>query len=120
MQTYRLSNRQQKELVIRGQVLTVAIPVPWDEPDDLVSFARESLLELPADVDIVAEDGEVCVSLPPMDAAGGQVTAILGHIDGLKDGSQIAARIAVVVATLTPPRSRGRVKSVQWPGGILE
>lgn len=120
-QTYRLSNRQQKELVIRGQELKIIIPIPPTAPGNLIEIAERSLPELPADVEISCAVDLVAVALPgggPSDSAGATLGRIIG--ENKPRQSDIVVQISCVVATLTPPRCRGSVKKRQWPGYILD
>ena len=52
MITYRLSGRQAKELLSRGQCLRIAVPEPPDLRDDadLLAFARRAIPAVAADV----------------------------------------------------------------------
>ena len=121
MQEYRLSNGQQKELIIRGQELTILIPMPVDGPSDLCDIVEQSLPELPADVAINCAVNLIAVAMPgtgPSDSVG----AVIGRIlDGRRPRqSDIVVQISCVVATLTPPRCRGSFKKRQWPGLLLD
>lgn len=118
MQHYRLSNRQQKELILRGQELTIAIPYTDDEPSDPAGFIRESLPELPSDIEIRDAATELVLSrmIPGNpDTVAGRIGAITDHVLP----SDICVQIAAVVATLHPPRCRGAMPKIQWPGAFV-
>jgi len=115
--TYRLSNRQQKELLVRGQQLLIAIPCTED--CDPVQFARESLPEHARYV-THAEHAQVVVVHAKQGGTG--LTAVLGqlyHDDCTVDGIRCA--VDVVIVTLRPlDRCRGEVDRLSWPGvGIV-
>jgi hypothetical protein len=115
MITYSLSNRQRKELLVRGQSLQIAIPIGPDEVDP-IEFARASL---PEDREwIVASE---CDEL--MVCASGVVgmPSLLGQIMDCEYSEVLRRRllpmcVAVVIATLVPPNRRGGPMPIQWPG----
>lgn len=115
MKTYRLSNGQQKELMIRGQQLTIAIPTTdTDDSDFPLQYAKRCLPE--HEEMITDAESQLIMSILP--GAGEGVAGILGSISDAPSPSpgSIAVAIECVVATLRPPRCRGEVKKVQWPG----
>lgn len=112
---FRLSNRQQKELVIRGQSLTVAIPWQHDHEAD-ESDIRRMIPELPSDVEItVYAAEEIAVVYEGTTGSAAELGSIVD--DDNPDPS--LDRVWIVAAKLTPPRCRGEVKRLQWPGVIL-
>lgn len=113
---FRLSNRQQKELVIRGQSLTVAVPwePTWWEADE--SDIRRMIPELPSDVEITVYDAEEIAVV--YEGTTGSA-AELGSIVDEDNPDPSLDRVWIVAAKLTPMRCRGEVKRLQWPGVIL-
>jgi hypothetical protein len=117
--TYTLSNRQRKELLVRGQQLLVAIPLGPDDDIDPVQFARDSLAE---DHEWVTE-AEIADVMTCASGAEGGLNNILGQIldfeyDVAINLSKVPSFVAVVIATLTPPNCRGEASTVQWPGSV--
>lgn len=108
--TYRLSNRQQKELLIRGQQLKIALPID-DEPDNPVAMAKQLLPEH-AEYVIAAEIANVRVGQCRQNSGG--VVDLLGIIDPPRD-DLINYWISAIVVTLQHGRLRGEVQ-LQWPG----
>lgn len=116
--TYSLSNRQRKELLVRGQSLRIAIPVGPDDVDP-VQFARASL---PEDHEWVtdAEIDEIMVSRSGATGLNGLIGQILDmEYEAALQIKRIPLFCNVVIATLTPPRLRGKVASIQWPGAAF-
>jgi hypothetical protein len=117
--TYSLSNRQRKELLVRGCRLFVAIPLGPDDDIDPVKFARDSL---PEDREWVTEaeiaDLMVCAS-----GAVGGLNGLLGQIldfdfSAALNTGKVPTFVAVVIATLCPPNQRSELPRVQWPGSV--
>ena len=109
--TYRLSGRQAKELVARGQSLRIAIPEPPDLPDDcdLLAFARESLPAVSGEI-VEAERIELSVEPP----TGPGLTGVIGSIQERPGG--LSWLVPAVVVTIRPAaHQRGRVDKIQWP-----
>jgi len=108
--TYRLSGRQAKELVARGQQLRIAIPEPLDLPDDcdLLAFARDSL---PASGGEIVEAERIELSIEP--GAGPGLTGLIGAIQEQPRG--FGWLVPAVVVTIRPAKRQGRVDKIQWP-----
>lgn len=115
--SYRLSNRQAKELLVRGQQLVIYLPCPAvPDPGDARDFARSSL-----DVEQHLVDDADWVDVAVQPGAGGEgLDGLLGQI--LTD-EQAATRwhvtLVVCAATLIPPRCRGSIDRPQWPGSVI-
>lgn len=112
--TYSLSNRQRKELLVRGRSLQIAIPIGPDE--DPVDFAKASL---PEDADWITQAKISEVMCCASNSAG--MPKLLGQIltcdyESALSMQRIPLYVAVVVATLTPPKHRGSPVPIQWPG----
>jgi len=120
MATYRLSNRQQKELLIRGQQLTIAVPAPdTDDADFERAFAERSLPEVSEHI----TDAWVQLLRVALPGTGDGISRLLGTIISphtIASHSQIEVSIEVVIITLRPTRCRGEIKRVQWPGDKIE
>lgn len=110
MITYRLSGRQAKELLTRGQQLRIAIPEPpglaYDS--DLLEFARASLPDVAT---YITE--AVCEDLLVEPPSGPGLTGVLGSIQAEPTG--MCWLVPAVVATLRPVHCRGRTANIQWP-----
>jgi hypothetical protein len=117
---YRLSNAQQKELLIRGQQLTIAVPtLDTDDADIARQFAERSLPEVSEHI----ADAWVQLIRVALPGAGKGLTGKLGVIlpeGALPKSEQITVNVEVCLVSLRPPRCRGELKKVQWPGWLLE
>ena len=114
--TYRLSNRQQKELLVRGKILKIAIP--YDEIDDCLDFAIDSL---PEHADYVMEAEIIEMRVWPSGETNGLI-GLLGEIP--KDNqpnksSAITCKMLVVIATLEPARKPTGTMRIQWPAKVF-
>lgn len=119
MQRYRLSNQQQKQLMIRGQAITIAIPIPPGlRPTDLTGFVRETIPELSTEVEIEAKLQTIPVYFPAADIGAEGSTTILGRL--VESANTVPMQVIVCIAHLVPPRCRGEQKNVQWPGFFIE
>jgi hypothetical protein len=115
MLTYRLSDRQKKELLIRGQVLEIAIPC--NHPDcDPVSYACDAIPEHSGQV-VSAEIADLAVWRTANASPG--FTGLMGHISSERNqpsSRAIEYTVVVVIATLqAEQKPRGRV-ALAWPG----
>lgn len=121
MQKYRLSNRQQKELVIRGQELKIVVPI-GDHDVDLSQYVRQSIPELPSEVDLSCEIVNQPVALPPISDDPSLTSSVLGVVLDGRDlqNQQVAISVRCCLVTITPPRCRGRLNRTQWPGVLLD
>lgn len=115
--TYRLSNRQRKELLVRGQQITIAIPANADD-EDAVAFAKSSLPEDELCVSD-AEWDEIAVLLTTGATDG--LTGVIGEIKTNQSGvGKLTIYVMVCVVTLTPPsRPRGKIGGIHWPGSAI-
>jgi hypothetical protein len=119
MQRYRLSNQQQKQLMIRGQTITIAIPVPPGERGcDRPDFVRKCLPELSSEIEIESGIVSLPVFFPAADIGIDGSTTILGRL--VEAVNTVPMQVVVCVARLTPPRCRGEQKNIQWPGFFLD
>lgn len=125
---YTLSNAQQKELLVRGQPLLIALPLPRSDPETNARALAEArrLLVLPEGVRIVsAEVDEVWVQAPerhPWPAES--LTQWLGPIVGEAALGQVPAETLIVrhvaiLALVRGPADRHPLTSPQWPNGAL-
>lgn len=114
MLTYTLSNRQRKELLVRGRPLQIAIPLGPDDVDP-IGWARASL---PEDEEWIesAECAEII-------ACASGTSGLNGMLGEIQDDYATALRkrlppmcISVVIATLVPPSIRNGTMQIQWPG----
>ena len=115
MQTYRLSDRQKKELLIRGQILEIAIPCNYSDCDP-VAYACDALPEHSGNV-VSAEIADLAVWRTANASPG--FGGMMGHISS--DRNQPSSRaieytVVVVIATLQhEQKPRGRI-ALAWPG----
>ena len=108
---FRLSNRQSKELLVRGQQLYIALPVPLDESLDAMAYARAMLPEVEEHIsDARFETLEVAIQLTRSPVSIADKLGAFGDVNGVRH------TIDVVIATLTPPRCRGDRNVLEWPG----
>jgi hypothetical protein len=113
--TYRLSDRQKKELLIRGQVLEIAIPC--NHPDcDPVAYAQDALPEHSGNV-TSAELADLAVWRTANASPG--FGGLMGHISSDKNQPSTKAIEYTVVAVIAQlqyeQKPRGRV-ALAWPG----
>lgn len=122
---YLLSNRQRKELFIRGSEIQIAIPAPIFEVD-LVEYVEEVFA---ADVrpTIRSAVEDVVIVRPTSQRSGETLTEVLGAIQPDKVAEEHAERgdllvtIEVIVVTLCQLETpRNRARSIQWPGEVRE
>lgn len=110
MITYRISARQAKSLLNRGQQLRIAIPEPPGLPYDAdpLEFARAALPDVATY--IVEAVREMLPVEPP---SGPGLTGVLGSIQ--VEPSGLCWLVPAIVATLRPVHCRGRQHNIQWP-----
>lgn len=115
MLTYRLSDRQKKELLIRGQVLEIAIPCNYTECDP-VAYACDALPEHAGHV-VSAEVADLAVWRTANASPG--FSGMMGHISSAANqpsSRAIEYTVVVVIATLqAEQKPRGGV-ALAWPG----
>lgn len=117
---YRLSNRQLKELLVRGQSLRILLPAAADssDDDDPVEFARERLPEQLQPLVSGAAWEEVAVAPTPHSPG---LTGVLGALISYEQSlEQWHYLITVCAVTLTPPDCRGSMRGNQWPGSVVQ
>jgi len=112
---FRLSNRQQKELLIRGQRLLIALPVAANEDADLMRLAADLLPEHASHI-VSAELADVTVARTAGNAQGlgqwmGEITASPSH-------RAISYSVVAIVVTLEHGRVAGE-QPLQWPGKCI-
>jgi hypothetical protein len=117
--TYRLSNRQRKELLVRGRPLAIALPLSSTEPvAGPLALARSLLPEIDgaAGERIIAAE-VVLIRVSPGDGrAGSGLTARLGQISD--DPARWCVTHEVLVADIVPRRPRGEPLPMQWPAAV--
>lgn len=115
---YLLSNRQRKDLLVRGTELQIALPVPPHEIDDPTDWAKSVI---PSDLrDMVfgsAEETEVYVRALKKDLRD-DLTSHFGEIYEEPDADSLMLTIVAVVITLRPPNCRHKFDKIQWPGKV--
>jgi hypothetical protein len=114
MITYRLSNRQLKELS-NGKRLQIAIPDPGAADPDYIDLAYRSLQDVQAGWIWDAKPESIEVSPPT--GEGGQLAGLIGHI--LRDGDDaytgLTWFVEVIIVAIQSRRSARGVYPVQWP-----
>lgn len=116
---YHLSNGQEKELILRGQQLQIALPVPPHEVDDPADWARSVLDEDIAECVTAAVEDEVWCVAPAVTArSNSTLSAHWGSITGEPAG-KLSLRVVVILVTLTPTRRfRGTRPGISWPSHL--
>ncbi len=113
--TYHLSARQAKELHVRATEIVLALPVPIDSQRDWQAWARSVLTPQESPLVTAAARATVRVAAPALDAEITGMANWLGIIL-VGDGPPVyQLTYAVVLVTLTPPRTRHREAKPQWP-----
>lgn len=117
--TYLLSNRQRKELMVRGRRLDLAIPSPLHKVPDLVEWAKAVL---PTDVHqyVRSAERQAIVVTPRIDGTHETLTDVLGAIV-VADGSprRFTAQVIAVVVELSPDNARHSPIDLQWPIDVV-
>lgn len=112
---YALSARQVKDIALRGQPLTLAMPLPPGQCDAM-TFARAALLlpaTLRAEVELVEREARVWCR--PTDGGGG-LDRTLGQI--IERSKALYAIYAVVVRVTPGGGARLEPTALQWPGSV--
>lgn len=112
---YLLSNRQRKDLLVRGAPIELALPAPPIKIDDPVNWARTML---PQDVRQYVTEARldlVRVALGNRSDAG--LTSIIGEIVERID--RLTIGVSVVRVLLTPAARRHPAVGLQWPADAL-
>lgn len=112
MITYHLSRAQAKQLIERGGQLMVALPLPLDDPPDLLAWARERLPDFARYVRSVGPSEVACCRSNQPDPS---VEGLIGTI--CTDWSNDWPRwvVAVAVCHLAGDRPRHMPSRIQWP-----
>lgn len=116
---YRLSNRQRKELLVRGQQLTILLPASADTSDQTPARDWAARL-LPPDVAplVHSADWDEAIVTPTRDRAG--LSRILGRILAEGDAAQHWHSVVIVCrVTLRPLDCRGVLERPQWPESVV-
>lgn len=113
---YHLSNRQRKELLVRGAELSLALPVPLHPVDDPLDWARSVLPTDLRDLAVSADEEEVFVN---PDCPPGGLAGLIGALVPEPDGATYVITVAVIVVTLQPATCRRRGSKIQWPAEVL-
>lgn len=115
---YSLSNRQQKELLIRGQTLRIAIPIHVDGDDhDWLGYARRSMIADHAQYISGAEPDVLWTDLSH-GIGGTGVSSVLGRIVDYANDARLPVSVEVVICELTPPVTPRGAQPLQWPGRL--
>ena len=121
---FKLSSRQRKQLLERGAVVRVAIPLPLEWPElasdhELRCYVVKMLLE---DVEhpAIQRVEETMVAVIPLSGKDPTGSGILGKIIGdASSRNRLHLTVSVVIADLcveeTPRNSPTRI---QWPGDV--
>lgn len=112
---YHLSNRQRKELLVRGVRLRIALPVPPHDVDDPLDWARSVLASDVRDLAVQADECELAVAA--IRSPGDTLTSHLGAIVS-EDDDRLIQYVAAIVVTLEPANPRHDAHSVQWPASV--
>lgn len=112
---FRLSNRQQKELLIRGQRLLIALPATTEEDADLMHLAAALLPEHASHI-VSAELADVTVARTAGHANG--LSQWMGEITESPSHRAISYSVVSIVVTLEHGRVAGE-QPLQWPGKCI-
>ena len=116
MQTYTLSNGHQKELLVRGRTIYIALPSPFQQPDDLLNWARDSL----PDIAGLVKEAKYCEFwvnplTTPNDAV---LTEHIGPIVEPEEFSGFMIGVLGVLVRASPPHPRGEFRRPRWPAEV--
>ncbi len=112
---FYLSNGQAKELSIRNTPLLIALPAPEDDPDDWLTWARESIAQF-GDYVVSAEPQVITVAPAQRDGLEGVFGRIV-HADHKRPALTIG--VDAVVVELDPKgKPRSPRTRLQWPGSV--
>jgi hypothetical protein len=121
---FRLSGRQRKQLLERGAVVRVALPLPlyWPDESTDAELRRYVLAQLPEDVTAgrIKSVEEMLVGVIPKGGLSSDAAGMLGMIIlGKEARERFHLTVSVVVADLccedTP---RNPPTRIQWPGDV--
>lgn len=116
---YRLSNRQRKDLLLRGRPLAIALPIA-EEVRDTLAVARRLLPEIDGDIGaLISHIDLATICVAPISGRDGEgLTALLGRIvDEPRHHWCITHEVLIV--EISPRRPRGTMLPLQWPGAVL-
>lgn len=114
---YHLSNRQRKELMVRGAELRIAIPAPMDQDYDELAFARAALAVQDIRDDWIVAAEEETLAISPTGSGEGLDELLGGFTD---DPAIYSVPTVCVVATLCiSDRPRHRDEKIQWPAAVV-
>lgn len=124
MNRFTLSSSQQKELLVRGQPLLIAVPMRQDcESDQAATQLAREWLVLPANCRVVsAQVQEIEVSAQIAPRGGETLADLLGSIlrdDADRSQHRLVCRHVVLMALVRGPEDRHPLKVPQWPGGKI-
>lgn len=119
MTRYRLSNRQRKELLVRGAELRIALPAPPEDADAL-AWSREVLPRDVAHMIVSADETELLVEPTIQVRRPETLTELLGAIVPETQARAWGVCVAAIVVTLRPADCRhpGRPEP-QWPQDVI-
>lgn len=114
---FRLSSRQQKELLVRGTPLLIVLPAPRDCPEtdaDLLTWSRHAIREHSQYAKRAYRE-DICVAPDAGDGLSGVIGQIVhGRADSL------CWWVDCVLVELDPPTPPRHPRSrAQWPGVAL-
>jgi len=119
---YHLSNRQRKEIFVRGAELTIALPLPIEDCDDVLAWARSVLGDVDSQDIAEAREDEVVVRATVRAESG--LPKLLGKI--VRDEERrapgewhYAAAVILVTVRHAGREPRRTYTHPQWPGGSL-
>jgi hypothetical protein len=117
--TYRLSNRQRKDLLIRATGLVIAIPQPYSlgDEDDPAEFARQSLPDDGGSIESAEWDDVAACPSPGGPGLGGLLGAI-AFPPASVSGLHVVIRVALV--RLAARGERRSHSTPQWPGVAID
>lgn len=119
MPTYLLSNKQRKELMVRGRRLDLALPLPQHPVADLVEWAQSVL---PQDLRQYVRSARraTVMAAPKIGASQDTLTDVLGTIVHEKPPAWWwVTQILAVVVELAPEHTRHTAIDLQWPLDVV-
>ncbi|NBW12258.1 MAG: hypothetical protein EBR82_29930 [Caulobacteraceae bacterium] len=124
MPLYHLSNAQRKALLVNGQPIILALPIPAssdpEERGDLLAWARA---QLPQDVRMLARQAhcDLVTVAPKLSGGRANLTEVLGDIlTGYVPADVYTIAIDACLVTLRPQSERrGTSPRPQWPLNVI-
>lgn len=116
---YRLSNRQRKELLVRGRPITIALPIAQGVSDPR-ALAQRLLPEIDGAAGEMIRSAEV-VTVYVAPRQHGTESGLAGVLGTIVDepGHGWCVTHEVLAVDLSPRRPRGKPLPMQWPGEVL-